>query len=100
MAVSAVWVKDSPLGLANGLHFTLKGLTNGVNLVNPQTIITDNSIFSYASTVWTFAIALSTYDGSHTVPSKVMVDQATLSATVCNVYCDATGSLWADLLLF
>jgi hypothetical protein len=100
MSVSATWVKDSPLGLALMFHFLLKGLQAGLNVVNPQTLITDNSIYSYSSMIPTFAFIQSSYDGTHTTPSKVMVDQATLTATTINVYCDATGSLWADLVVF
>ena len=49
MALAASWIKDSPLGLALMFHLRLTGLSAGLNTVNPQTLITDNSIYSYSS---------------------------------------------------
>ena len=99
MAATATWVKDSPLGLALMYHLLLKGLLSGKNSINPLTLIADISIASYANMVPTFAVAFSTFDGTHTVASNVMVDQTTLTATNIDVYCDVSGSLWADLLV-
>ena len=81
-------------------HLRLTGLTAGLNTVNPQTLITDNSINSYSSMIPSCAFAVSIFDGTHTVASKIMVDQSTLSATAINVYCDITGSTSADLYVF
>jgi hypothetical protein len=96
MALAATQIFDSPTAIV-GYHYTVTGLTAGLNTINLVSLIgTQWPTTFIPSRVQVIPI----FDGVHTVASKLMYDPATLSNTAINIYCDATGSTSCEIWVF
>lgn len=96
MALAAVQIFDSPNAQV-GYHFTITGLTAGLNQINLVTLIGTQWPTNF---VPSRVNVIPIYDGVHTVASKLMYDPTTLSNTNISVYCDASGSTSCELWVF